>query len=68
LNCPVTVKDIKRAVDIWGPDLGSVKGKTTPDKAFITLVPISVRDLIALLKVFDTFFLLRRAWSSPEIS
>ena len=29
MNCPVTVKDIIRAVDIWGRDLGTVKGKTT---------------------------------------
>ena len=27
-NCPVTIKDIKNAELIWGPDLGCVKGET----------------------------------------
>jgi hypothetical protein len=29
LNCPVTAHDVLRAQDIWGPDIGSLKGKTT---------------------------------------
>jgi hypothetical protein len=29
INCPFTVKDIDRAYQIYGPDLGSLRGKTT---------------------------------------
>ena len=28
-NCPITVQDITNADFLWGPDLGSLKGKTT---------------------------------------
>jgi hypothetical protein len=28
-NLPITKKDLDNAVKIWGPDLGSVVGKTT---------------------------------------
>lgn len=28
MNCPITAKDISRAIEIWGVDLGSIKGKT----------------------------------------
>lgn len=34
MNCPITAKDINRAIQIWGPDLGTIKGKmvrSTPD-------------------------------------
>ena len=26
-NCPITLADAKQALYIWGPDLGSIKGK-----------------------------------------
>jgi len=32
LNCPITVKDIIRAQDIWGEDPAQLKGKTTMHK------------------------------------
>jgi hypothetical protein len=30
LNIPVTVRDFENAVQMWGPDLGSLKGKSVP--------------------------------------
>jgi len=33
LNCDITAKDIMRAVDIYGPPLANLKGKTTSHKA-----------------------------------
>jgi hypothetical protein len=35
LNCPVTIADLKRAIDIYGPDLASLKGKTVTKKSKI---------------------------------
>ena len=32
-DCPVNAKDISRAIEIWGPDLGTIKGKTTRETA-----------------------------------
>ena len=34
-NCDVRAQDVVRALDIWGPDLGSLKGKTPSHKAQI---------------------------------
>ena len=31
-NCPVTVEDVRRAFDIYGPDVATVKGKTVKKK------------------------------------
>ena len=28
-NCPVTTEDVKRALFIWGPEIATIKGKTT---------------------------------------
>jgi hypothetical protein len=32
-NCPVTIQDIHRAMDIWGPSVAALKGKTTQQKS-----------------------------------
>ena len=32
-NCPITVQDIKNAEFIWGPDHGSLSGKTVSQKS-----------------------------------
>ena len=32
-NSKVTARDVHRAIDIWGPDIGSLKGKTTSHQA-----------------------------------
>lgn len=46
LNCPVTLSDIKRAVDIWGPDIALLKGKATWPKApTSTSIPLNM-DLV----------------------
>ena len=47
-NTPINAKDIRRAETIYGPDLGSLKGKTTRRKAPVVdteiLVPPSIKD------------------------
>jgi hypothetical protein len=37
-NCPVTVQDIENSELIWGPDLGSLKGKTVRRKSPVVAV------------------------------
>ena len=32
-NSKVTARNVHRAIDIWGPDVGSLKGKTTSHQA-----------------------------------
>jgi hypothetical protein len=34
INCPVTSKDVRRAIEIYGPDLASLKGKSVSKKPF----------------------------------
>jgi hypothetical protein len=49
-NCPITVADIRRALHIYGPELATIKGKTTRTKPFsvpastFTPIPKSVLD------------------------
>jgi uncharacterized protein Yka (UPF0111/DUF47 family) len=56
LNCPVTVHDVKRAIEIYGPDLASLKGKTTrhkPESVKIeTIDRIIPPEIIICLDVF----------------
>lgn len=41
LNCPVTIHDVYRAIRIWGPDLASIKGKTTRRRPVpVTIDPV----------------------------
>ena len=48
INCPVTVQDTKRAVVIYGPDVGTLKGRSTKDKPSIIPIfePITLPDYI----------------------
>jgi len=58
INCPVTVKDIIRAQDIWGDDIGQLKGKTTTHKT----PKVSMDQIIPLVRErqeghFDLMFI-----------
>ena len=48
-NCPVTPRDILIANELFGPDVGSLKGKTTRRAPLIVDSPVSV-DLTTILK------------------
>ena len=39
-NCPITVKDIHNAEFVWGPDIGSLKGKTVRKQSPQVRVPV----------------------------
>ena len=41
INCPVTARDIARAYDIYGPELGILKGKSTKQR--ISSTPLEFR-------------------------
>ena len=54
LNCPVTAQDVRRAVHIWGPTLGSIRGKATiqPQSGVIEdPKPLSLQDSPIVLHV-----------------
>ena len=52
-NCPITVQDIKTAEFIWGPDLGSLKGKTVRNKSPTVRVQTSSIPLGIMQKYRD---------------
>ena len=42
-NCPITADDVRRSLDIWGPDIASLKGKMVRKKgagALFQYIPI----------------------------
>ena len=69
-NCPITLADVQRANDIYGPDIAYVKGKTTqkPPLAHIaTRIPAPLPDYIAqhhcdITICADFFFVQRQAF------
>ena len=60
LNCPFTVKDIDRAIEIFGPDLGALKGRsvrTPPPHVKIehTVMKSKVEDIILTGDIFYVY-------------
>lgn len=59
MNCPITVADFRRAVDIWGIDIGVLKGKSvrsTPEPVPVQSVP-SLNDIGPITLCLDLFFI-----------
>ena len=56
MNLPITKADIDNAIRIWGPDMGSVVGKTTrnrPDKVVVDPTEINVgKNIILCTDIF----------------
>jgi hypothetical protein len=48
INCPVTAHDVARAIQIYGPDIGSLKGKTKRSKPEIAKIEYVKREVSAL--------------------
>ena len=54
LNCPVTAHDVRRAIHIWGPSLGSIRGKSTllPQSGVLEdPKPLSLQDTPVVMHV-----------------
>lgn len=51
MNCPITVSDIRRWIDIFGVDLGTLKGRTTRNKAPIVKLETTTVDVTNLTPV-----------------
>lgn len=58
LNCPFTVQDIHRAVDIYGPDLGALKGRTTrKPPEHVKLESYTDRETVEITLTGDIFYI-----------
>jgi hypothetical protein len=61
-NCPVTVDDAKRALNIYGPDIATLKGKTVKkqnegtDGVRPIVVPTPIMDKYSHLRLFADIF------------
>jgi len=61
MNCPITVADIRRWVDIFGIDIGTLKGRTTRDRApIVNVEPIPVeasKELTPVVMAADIMYI-----------
>ena len=58
-NCPVTVADVKRWLNIYGPDVGTLKGRSvreTPSSVNVDPNQIVYGDVIPIVIAVDIFF------------